>query len=269
VELIGTIVLAALAIVGAATSQQLTDEFKAWSPWIIRKIIQRAVRQLPEDQRERFAEEWRAHTDEVPGDVGKLVVALGFLSAAREISSGSARDRLSEIGKRLFDIAFSGFFLAALFPLCVVAAVAIKLESRGPILLRHTLYGYNNKTIRILAFRSEVMTKKANGPPVTRVGSVLRRLNLDMLPQLLNVLSGEMSLVGPRPHSNLEGQLPPNVKPGITGWAQINGFREEYADSLQQMRIRLDRDQFYANNRSFLLDLKIFLKTLLLGFFKK
>jgi lipopolysaccharide/colanic/teichoic acid biosynthesis glycosyltransferase len=277
-ELIGAIALAVLAIVGAATSRQLADEFKAWSPWIVRKIIRCAVRQLPEDQRERFSEEWQAHVNDIPGDAGKLIVALGFLAASREISSGSARDRRFALNKRAFDIIFSVIGLAIVMPLMILIGVAIKLDSSGPIFVRHTRAGYNNKSIRMLRFRStasgdgDASTQALyGGPRVTRVGRILRRGNFDELPQLFNVLFGQMSMVGPRPlpievNRLFQQQIPTlsrrrNAKPGITGWAQVNGSRGEIS-TLEKMQRRFERDVFYVDNRSLLLDLKIILMTL-------
>jgi hypothetical protein len=94
VELIGWLFLAVLGIFGAAASRQLTDEFKAWTPWLIDRLVRRAVRQLPENQRERFSEEWHSHVTEVPGDVGKLIVAFGFLSASWKMGGSDNHPKL-------------------------------------------------------------------------------------------------------------------------------------------------------------------------------
>jgi hypothetical protein len=97
VALIGLFFIAVLGIIGAAVSRQLTDEFKAWTPWLISYIIRRAVRQLPEDMRTRYEEEWRSHTDEIPGEVGKLIHALNCLSAKRTLDVvGSMEQRIEE-----------------------------------------------------------------------------------------------------------------------------------------------------------------------------
>jgi Bacterial sugar transferase len=205
--LITTIALAVLATVGAVISRQLSDEFKAWSPWIVRKVIQRAVRQLPENKRQRFAEEWQAHVNEIPGDVGKIVVAFGFLSAAGKISSDLADRSFFVFSKRVFDIAVSLSGIAFLAPVFVAAAIAIKLDSPGPVFVRQTRYGYNSKTVKILKLRTtttmEGGTKlrefKIIENLITPVGHFLRRTNVDEIPQLFNVLMGEMSIVGPRP----------------------------------------------------------------------
>jgi lipopolysaccharide/colanic/teichoic acid biosynthesis glycosyltransferase len=277
--LITTIALAVLATVGAVISRQLSDEFKAWSPWIVRKVIQRAVRQLPENKRQRFAEEWQAHVNEIPGDVGKIVVAFGFLSAAGKISSDLADRSFFVFSKRVFDIAVSLSGIAFLAPVFVAAAIAIKLDSPGPVFVRQTRYGYNSKTVKILKLRTtttmEGGTKlrefKIIENLITPVGHFLRRTNVDEIPQLFNVLMGEMSIVGPRPlwadpSEVFQEQLSPfagriDAKPGITGWAQINALRMEGGSIEQKIQSWLERDLFYIDNRSFLLDLKILLIT--------
>jgi Undecaprenyl-phosphate glucose phosphotransferase len=181
--------------------------------------------------------------------------------------------------KRSFDIvaASLGLFVLSLFLLGV--STAIKLDSPGPILFRQTRHGYNNRTIRILKFRTMTTTEDGyafkqatkGDPRVTRIGRFLRRTNIDELPQLLNVLAGEMSIVGPRPHpialnKMFEKHILPfsrrhNVKPGITGWAQVNGYRGE-TDTFDKMQHRFEHDLHYIDNWSFMLDLKIILMTI-------
>jgi Undecaprenyl-phosphate glucose phosphotransferase len=181
--------------------------------------------------------------------------------------------------KRLFDITAAGAGLLVLSPFLALVALAIKLDSRGPVFFRQMRHGYNNETIRVFKFRSMMTTEdgiafrqvRRDDPRVTRVGQVLRRTNIDELPQLLNVLTGEMSIVGPRPHPvalnrMFEEHIAPfsrrhNVKPGITGWAQVNGHRGE-TDTLEKMQRRFECDLFYIENWSFLLDVKIILMTL-------
>jgi Undecaprenyl-phosphate glucose phosphotransferase len=181
--------------------------------------------------------------------------------------------------KRAFDILAATCGLLLLSPLFLMVSLAIKLHSPGPVFFRQRRHGYNNRTIRVFKFRS--MTTLEDGrdfkqvvrhdPRVTRVGRILRRTNIDELPQLLNVLSGEMSIVGPRPHATahnrmFEEKILPfsrrhNVKPGITGWAQVNGCRGE-TDTLEKMQRRLEHDLYYIDNWSFLLDVKIIFMTL-------
>ncbi len=181
--------------------------------------------------------------------------------------------------KRTFDIIVAAAGLILLAPLLAVVAIAIKLESRGPVLFWQKRHGYNNTTINVAKFRSmfvsehelEFVQAKPNDCRVTHVGRILRRTNIDELPQLFNVLMGDMSIVGPRPHATahnamFEGRILPfsrrhNIKPGITGWAQINGHRG-VTNTLEKMQRRVEHDLYYIDNWSFLLDIKIILLTL-------
>jgi Undecaprenyl-phosphate glucose phosphotransferase len=181
--------------------------------------------------------------------------------------------------KRAFDIAAATVGLILLSPLFVIVSLAIKLDSRGPVLFRQTRHGYNNEPIRVLKFRSmSVMEEGGNftpvtrhDPRVTRLGRFLRRTNIDELPQLFNVLAGDMSIVGPRPHATAQNETfaelislfsrRHNVKPGITGWAQVNGYRGD-TDTLEKMQRRVEHDLYYIDNWSLLFDLRIILLTL-------
>jgi Undecaprenyl-phosphate glucose phosphotransferase len=181
--------------------------------------------------------------------------------------------------KRAFDIMAATLGMVLLSPVLAVAAVAIKLDSEGPVFFRQTRHGYNNQTIRVFKFRSMTTLEdgqafrqaRRNDPRVTRVGQFLRRTNIDELPQLINVLMGEMSIVGPRPHpvalnKLFEQHISPfsrrhNVKPGITGWAQVNGYRGQ-TDTLEKMQRRFECDLYYIDNWSFLLDMKIIIMTM-------
>lgn len=180
--------------------------------------------------------------------------------------------------KRIFDATAAATGLILLAPLFAVIALAIKLDSRGPVFFRQRRRGFNLQEFAIWKFRTmttlddgdSVVQAQANDPRVTRVGRILRRLNLDELPQLINVIWGDMSLVGPRPHAvahdrHYERLIKRytrrlNVKPGITGWAQVNGFRgiteTEYA-----MRSRITHDLYYIDNWSIALDMYIILLT--------
>jgi Undecaprenyl-phosphate glucose phosphotransferase len=182
--------------------------------------------------------------------------------------------------KRLFDVFAAGVGLLFLSPLFLTVAIAIKLDSRGPVFFRQTRHGFNNEPIRVLKFRSMTALEEGDqfkqavkdDPRVTRIGRMLRRTNIDELPQLINVLQGDMSIVGPRPHATAQNEffqakIAPFsrrhiVKPGITGWAQVNGFRGE-TDTLEKMQQRVEHDLYYIDNWSFLLDMKIILLTLL------
>ena len=183
--------------------------------------------------------------------------------------------------KRAFDICASAVGLLVLSPLLLTVSLGIKLESRGPILFRQNRHGYNNEIIPVVKFRTMDVVEdgesfatftqaRANDARLTRLGRVLRRTNIDELPQLINVLRGDMSLIGPRPHpialnTMFRERIVPysrrhNVKPGLTGWAQVNGFRGE-TDTFEKMQRRVEYDMFYIDNWSFLFDLKILLMT--------
>ena len=181
--------------------------------------------------------------------------------------------------KRAFDVTVATIGLIALSPLLLIVSIAIRLDSPGPIFFRNTRHGFNNDKIRVLKFRSMISIEDAgqftqateNDPRITRIGRIIRRTNIDELPQLINVLRGEMSLVGPRPHATAHNALfnnviapfsrRHNVKPGITGWAQVNGCRG-VTDTLEKMQQRIEYDLYYIDNWSFLFDVKIIMMTL-------
>jgi putative colanic acid biosynthesis UDP-glucose lipid carrier transferase len=182
--------------------------------------------------------------------------------------------------KRCLDIGLASFALLLLAPLLVTAAAMIKLDSLGNVIFKQSRRGFNGKPFEIWKFRS--MTVAENGHTVTqatksdvrvtRVGRVLRRTSIDELPQLWNVLRGEMSLVGPRPHAlahdNYYDPMISNyvyrhhMKPGLTGWAQVNGFRGE-TPTIDLMEKRVEYDVWYVSNWSIWLDIKIIFKTAL------
>ena len=184
--------------------------------------------------------------------------------------------------KRSFDISLALLGLLMVAPLLALVAVLIKIDSRGPVLFMQTRNGFNGRPFRICKFRTMFVVEDGlairqatkNDPRVTRLGRMLRRTNIDELPQLLNVITGDMSLVGPRPHAaahNSEYEkiignyaFRYHVKPGLTGWAQVMGFRGE-TRTLDLMEKRLECDLWYINNWSFWLDYKILLRTLCLG----
>ncbi|MBC6365511.1 exopolysaccharide biosynthesis polyprenyl glycosylphosphotransferase [Algoriphagus sp. AK58] len=185
---------------------------------------------------------------------------------------------VNSIAKRLFDVVFAGlvtvFVLSWLIPL---VGILIKLESKGPVFFIQKRNGINNRVFNCLKFRSmtpndyaDTLQATKNDPRVTRIGAFLRNSSLDEMPQFLNVLMGDMSIVGPRPHT-----IPMNetfktqierynsrhkIKPGITGLAQVRGYRGEI-ENPYQIRSRVRLDYFYINNWSFLLDMEIMIKT--------
>jgi Undecaprenyl-phosphate glucose phosphotransferase len=181
--------------------------------------------------------------------------------------------------KRCVDLVLATCAILFLLPLILITALFIKLDSRGPVFFLQKRHGFNGQTFNIFKFRTMhvledgpvVQQAKQNDPRVTRLGRWLRRSSIDELPQFFNVIRGEMSLVGPRPHAashNSEyGQLIANyafrhhVKPGLTGWAQVNGYRGE-THRIEQMERRVECDLWYINNWSLWLDLKILFRTL-------
>ncbi|MFT8246073.1 sugar transferase [Roseomonas sp. BN140053] len=189
--------------------------------------------------------------------------------------------------KRVFDFVIALCALALLAPLMVLVMTAIFIDSPGSIFFSQLRFGQNGRLFRIWKFRTmHVAVSDASGgqrtlawdPRVTRIGRFLRRTSIDELPQLLNVLLGHMSLVGPRPHTphmRVEGvhyhEAVPNyhlrhlVRPGLTGWAQVNGSRGE-VDTMAKAHRRVDLDLWYVENRSAYLDLRIVLRTAVGGF---
>lgn len=185
--------------------------------------------------------------------------------------------------KWVFDKVVGTLALILLSPVMIGTAIAIKLDSRGPVLFRQKRYGFNNETVEVLKFRSlyhEMADQTAakqvtkDDPRVTRVGRFIRKTSIDELPQLLNVVfKGDLSLVGPRPHAIhartstrayeqvVDGYFARHrVKPGITGWAQIHGWRGE-TDTDEKIQRRVEHDLYYIENWSVLLDLYILAKT--------
>ena len=177
------------------------------------------------------------------------------------------------------------FLLLILFPpIFLIVAIAIKLDSRGPILFHQRRLGFNNNSFVLYKFRtmyewsiddSVVPQAQRTDPRVTRIGAFLRRTSLDELPQLFNVLKGEMSLVGPRPHAIAHNEHYATlidqylgrhrVKPGITGWAQVHGHRGE-TQTVEKMRARVEYDLYYIDHWSLWFDLRILLMTPFVGF---
>jgi len=183
----------------------------------------------------------------------------------------------NSLGKRLFDVVFSFFVLILLSPVYLIVAIAVKLSSPGPVFFRQKRTGKNGKDFYCLKFRTMKVNAEADklqatkgDSRITKVGAVLRKTNLDEMPQFVNVLFGDMSVVGPRPHmvsqtaqySKLidEYMVRHLAKPGITGWAQVTGFRGETSD-ISQMIGRVKQDVWYIENWSFWLDIRIIFQT--------
>jgi exopolysaccharide biosynthesis polyprenyl glycosylphosphotransferase len=204
---------------------------------------------------------------------------IGRVGAMASLELTRPMSNFAVCAKRSFDMAVAGVTLVLLSPLFALVALLIKLDSPGPVFFKQTRFGFNQRPFRILKFRTmttyadeaEVEQARLGDPRVTRMGRLLRRTNLDELPQLFNVLMGQMSLVGPRPHAvphnrAFERRIARyarrhNVKPGITGWAQVNGLRGE-TDTEDKMRRRVEHDLYYIDNWSMSLDLRIIALTL-------
>ncbi|HEY1961478.1 MAG TPA: exopolysaccharide biosynthesis polyprenyl glycosylphosphotransferase [Rhizomicrobium sp.] len=209
------------------------------------------------------------------GDTFTKAIPLDFAPADARIVA-PAESAL----KRLLDVSVATLVLVLLSPMLLLTAVLIKLDSDGPAFFRQTRLGLHGKPFDILKFRSmsvlengnTIVQAKRNDPRITRIGRFLRKTSIDELPQLINVLKGEMSLVGPRPHARAHDEyygariagysLRQQVKPGITGWAQVLGFRGE-TPTLERMRRRVECDLWYVRHVSLALDLEILARTAL------
>jgi putative colanic acid biosynthesis UDP-glucose lipid carrier transferase len=180
--------------------------------------------------------------------------------------------------KRVSDIVLASLILALIAPLMAVIAAGVKLSSPGPALFKQRRYGVDGRKIVIYKFRTMTVAEDGdvvrqatrNDSRVTRFGAFLRRTSLDELPQFINVLQGRMSVVGPRPHAVAHNEMyrklirgymiRHKVRPGITGLAQVNGYRGE-TETVEKMKLRIEHDLAYLRNWSLLLDLQIILKT--------
>jgi Undecaprenyl-phosphate glucose phosphotransferase len=190
--------------------------------------------------------------------------------------------RTERAAKRFFDLGLASLALICLAPLMIITSILIRLDSSGPVLFRQKRNGFNGHPFDIFKFRTmhvlengtAIQQATRNDPRVTRLGRWLRQSSIDELPQLFNVLRGDMSLVGPRPHATSHNSeyaklianyaFRHHVKPGLTGWAQVNGHRGETA-RIEQMERRVEHDLWYINNWSPLLDLKIVLRTVVVA----
>ncbi|QGP52738.1 UDP-glucose:undecaprenyl-phosphate glucose-1-phosphate transferase [Piscirickettsia salmonis] len=194
---------------------------------------------------------------------------------------------INRLLKAIEDRVFAIGILILVSPLMLGIAILVKLGSKGPVFFKQKRYGCDGREIEIYKFRSMIVHQELNGKVtqasrnddrITPIGSFLRRMSLDELPQFINVLKGDMSIVGPRPHAiahneeykDLVDQYMQRhlVKPGITGWAQVSGFRGE-TDTVDKMEKRVQCDLYYIRNWSLWFDIKIIFKTILNGFIHK
>lgn len=193
------------------------------------------------------------------------------------VRANPLKNRVNRLTKRVFDIIFSGTFLLFYPLIYAIVGIAIRVTMPGPIYFKQQRTGYKGKPFVCLKFRSMNLNDKADekqatlgDPRITKLGNFLRRSSIDELPQFINVFKGDMSIVGPRPHMLKHTEeyaklidkymVRHLVKPGITGWAQINGYRGQ-TDELWKMEKRVESDVWYIENWTFLLDLKIIVRT--------
>lgn len=214
-----------------------------------------------------------SHFEKTLGQIRVDYLNASWLIFGDGFNQGTARTLI----KRAFDLLCSSVLLVLSLPVMLVTAVLIKLESAGPVLYRQERVGLNGRTFEVIKFRSMRTDAERDGKPrwasanddrVTRVGAFIRRARIDELPQLVNVLKGEMSLVGPRPErayfvEQLTQQIPffalrHSVKPGVTGWAQV---RYAYGATVEDSQEKLQYDLYYAKNHTLFLDLIVLLET--------
>jgi Undecaprenyl-phosphate glucose phosphotransferase len=257
-----------LALAAAAVRIHRADDVCLSVPWLRQDVVDAATAAFLRTPAEIHLDADRLLEDFSHSSFSHLGAISGLRITRPKLSV------LQRAEKRAFDILGAGVGLLVLSPVLAVTAILIRLESPGPALFRQTRYGFNQEPFQVCKFRSmramengaNVVAAKRNDPRVTRLGAYLRRFSIDELPQLFNVLRGEMSIVGPRPHAMSHDQRyfdrlsryarRHNVKPGITGWAQVHGHRGEIAND-HQMLSRLEHDLYYVDNWSLWLDVKI------------
>ncbi len=255
--------------------------------------IDQVIVALPWDAENRLLA-WMKKLRNLPVDVRLCPDMIGFHLPHRQVTHVGGVPMLNVfekplagwnyIVKSMEDRVLAAAILVLILPLLLVLCALIKLDSRGPVLFRQKRYGFNNEVIEVFKFRSMYIDRcedqavpqaTKDDPRVTRIGRILRRTSLDELPQFLNVLKGTMSIVGPRPHAIAHNEqysrlideylARHRVKPGITGWAQVNGLRGE-TETLEKMEQRVRYDLYYIENWSLLFDIRIILRTLFVGF---
>jgi lipopolysaccharide/colanic/teichoic acid biosynthesis glycosyltransferase len=278
-----------LAIFGSVILALAINEVQAWLPSLAAILIRRAVKLLPEGNRERLAEEWQSHLNDLPGGLSKIICAAGLSTAARRIAADQGARSPSNVAiaiKRLIDMSIVLWAFPLFILLTLGITLALRFSSRGSVFFPHRRIGRDGQFFTMWKFRTmsvnsvEILEtylaanpharyewrhfhKLRNDPRVTTIGRFLRRTSLDELPQLWNVFNGSMSLVGPRPivAAEVEKYGPYfsdycTVKPGITGLWQTSGSTY----SCYEERVRLDRQ--YALTWSLRGDILILLKTL-------
>jgi lipopolysaccharide/colanic/teichoic acid biosynthesis glycosyltransferase len=290
----------ALGVIGAVAISFLARDLYACSPRLQRILLRLATRMLPQENREDAFKQWYGDLMAMaPSELLRTLYAVDCLRGglslgwrSRKLSQendnvvGSSETSSSDWDallasmtkqnlfyegyKRVTDFLVAALYLIAVIPLLVLIGVAIKLESEGPILYRQLRIGRGGKPFGVYKFRSIKVPNASTIDIVqTRVGQFLRRTLLDEIPQVINVLTGDMSFVGPRPErpyiAKALGEVVPHydlrltVRPGITGWAQVRNRNEH--GTLDEVKGRIYDDVYYTKHRSFWMDLKIMFKT--------
>lgn len=247
----------AIAVMSAANSRQVEP--------VLQKL--RAISLNVDLVASRTDQEW------AQCEIGKLAGLPATRIMTQPLNGGQF------VLKRTMDVMIAGIALLLFAPLMLAIVIAIKISSPGPVIFRQDRHGFNNSIFQVLKFRTMHHTKEVrldltqarrNDPRVTRLGALLRKTSMDELPQLFNVLRGDMSIVGPRPHAvehnnmfaeHIDGYSARHrALPGITGWAQVHGLRGE-TRTLEEMRQRVEYDLFYVEHWSLALDFKIMIMT--------
>jgi Undecaprenyl-phosphate glucose phosphotransferase len=241
-----------------------------WNNQSLLEIVSTRLRQSPLSVR-------LLPDDTVRATLGRRTASVISPTLSVELQR-SPLSRVERLAKRSLDLVLALGGTLILSPLLLVTALAVKADSAGPVLFRQRRTGFDGHQFSILKFRTmhvqedgpDVPQARKNDPRVTRLGRLLRQSSIDELPQLLNVIRGDMSLVGPRPHALAHDDIyrdliatysfRHHVKPGITGWAQVNGLRGE-TRQLGTMQRRVELDIWYVNNWSMVLDLQIIFRT--------
>jgi lipopolysaccharide/colanic/teichoic acid biosynthesis glycosyltransferase len=236
----------------------LVNEFTDWLPWFAARLVGIAARTLPPDVRQRYIDEWLAELDASPGKLSKFVVAVRIFSNARETATVISGVRVPSFKamtvKALFDKLTAVSFLIVLAPLLVAIAISIKLADGGPVFARETRIGEDGQPFGVWKFRTMIADARTGEMRLTKRGAWLRRNFMDGLPQLINLLLGDISLVGPWP-ALYGDDMWPAARPGITGLWQVSGR----SDLPWYEAVRLG--QRYVDNWSLVLDLQILCKT--------
>jgi lipopolysaccharide/colanic/teichoic acid biosynthesis glycosyltransferase len=259
-------------LITAVIVPMLVSEFTDWLPWLAARLVRAAARTLPPDARERYAEEWLAELDAVPGKLSKLALAVRIFARAPATAAavGGLPPARGRIAKAALDKITAVIALIVLAPLLAVIALAVKITDRGPVFSRQALIGKDGRPFTIRRFR--VLTAEADArlaadpeavytpcdPRVTRTGLWLRRLSLDGFPQVLSLLSGDMSLIGPDPLLRGEAARCPEhlhrrfaVRPGFASpWETSEHLRMTW-DEAEALNVR------YVEHWSLRLELQI------------